>query len=419
MPRLIPIVAVIAPATLTVETVPVSSVFPNIAAPTVDYSGLDFAYTRVVKMFQVTGLDTFCVYEGPGYPVTKVVAATAAQGVILPFSASHPNSSWSVDFFGPAIRCHPVKTALKASILTQLNHVSSPPLAQAKNLIYLGWTPNNGDLPYAQDKKRALHTRGNTLGPTYYYSPGNYSSSQAPHQPSLSGIGESLSVAYPDSEIWDGTASDLKLPRLFVAAFPLRVNDPSIPYESLHASLISCALYNASYHTDFEFLDGAQTVSITVAESHNDVVALNTISWDSTSSINPYQPYYQNGSAIEVLNTSSGESNGQYNSSINRILAYQSVFDAFGKILVGSISLGISGTLNVVNTSIMSTVLFDTVELSGYRGVRDSVIELVPELVGAPLPLQARDPEHGHLQHALEELFQNITISLMTSDSFQ
>lgn len=43
----------------------------------------------------------------------------------------------------------------------------------------------------------------------------------------------------------------------------------------------------------------------------------------------------------------------------------------------------------------------------------------IDSLIGAPLPGPALTPSSIHLQDALEDLFQNITISLMTSQLFQ
>lgn len=61
------------------------------------------------------------------------------------------------------------------------------------------------------------------------------------------------------------------------------------------------------------------------------------------NSTNPYQLYNANGSAVKISDPSSDNSSGVYNSESPRNLAYQSVFDAFGKVLAGSISLDYAG----------------------------------------------------------------------------
>lgn len=105
-------------------------------------------------------------------------------------------------------------------------------------------------------------------------------------------------------------------------------------------------------------------MKVNITESKADVIALSVISWGNVTgdSPNPYQLYNANGSAVKITATSSGNSSGVYNASIVRTLAYQSVFDAFGKVLAGSISLDYMGRPIINDTSIVSTLLFDTVE---------------------------------------------------------
>lgn len=104
--------------------------------------------------------------------------------------------------------------------------------------------------------------------------------------------------------------------------------------------------------------------------------------------------------------------------------------DSFGRLLVGSISnsRGSLGAIVATNTSVMSTVLGDTEELN--------FLNSYPQpLKGLGLTLQqnvATDPNNWNgldvvddtsssipIREALETLFENITIGLMSSKLLQ
>lgn len=123
--RLIPIAAVITPATLTIKTEPAPSGCSDTTVPMVDFGSLNFAFSdsdAVLKM-QLSGgmndLYNVTTYGGPEYSVTKTVVATAAQGRLLPISAPCSNCSWEMDFVGPATQCTPVAGLLEEDIINQ------------------------------------------------------------------------------------------------------------------------------------------------------------------------------------------------------------------------------------------------------------------------------------------------------------
>jgi len=68
-----------------------------VRVPNVDFLSLNFANL----LFH--GGDSDLQYAGPKNAVIRVVAATAAQGSILPVSPQAPNSSWVLNFAGPSI----------------------------------------------------------------------------------------------------------------------------------------------------------------------------------------------------------------------------------------------------------------------------------------------------------------------------
>lgn len=381
--------------------------------PKVDFDALNFALLAVSPGDDYNAL----AYGGPEFSIGQVAVATATQGIILPVQPPHPNSSWWLDFAGPSVRCNSVEGSLRNEILGQIVDYNDAVSNSGEGglLSYLGWTPSTGNLPFAQGHDNSFRSKGYTLGPAYFYSPGNYSTS-----PPADWFFNDIST-YNVNEPWNGTASNLTGARIFVAVISSLGDYGNVPSLSSNTTLISCELYNASYRIEYEFVNGVQTAIVSIVESHEDIIALNGVSWGNDS--NPFQSYYPNGSAIEKFDHRSHTFNGTYNSTIPRILAYQSVFDAFGQILVGSI---VSGTKT--NTSILNTVLLHTQEMAAVFIPSDPAIDTDFEFflgissdqnVTDILPA-VPDPvlETVYLQDALEEVFHNITINLIASGNF-
>lgn len=78
---------------------------------------------------------------------------------------------------------------------------------------------------------------------------------------------------------------------------------------------MQCSLYNASYHTNFSYTNGDQTVQVSQPQYLNNVQRLKYIAGTQ------YSHAMMNGTLVERL-------------------AYQSVMDAFASIIVGVIKAG-------------------------------------------------------------------------------
>lgn len=182
-------------------------------------------------------------------------------------------------------------------------------------------------------------------------------------------------------------------------------------------TVVQCELYNTSYQASFSFINGGQTINVTRGETPYNPVAP-VYGLDSSAS-GPLDIYYANGSVIP----------NAYNTTEVQTLSYQAVMDSLGKILVGTISNSRDslGAIVASNTSVMSTVLGDTKELA--------FLNNYPQLSSAASTLQqivAIDNTSWNgvdtvddtqsvmsLKEALEDLFQNITIGLMSSKLLQ
>ena len=112
---LLPIASVVTPATLNVR-VGILSNSTKMQVPRVDFTSLNFvnlqptAYARRAFM-----------YNGPTYAVEKVVTASMTQGNILSIDPPSINSSWTLDFHGPALNCQPVGPDMQRNVLQNIN----------------------------------------------------------------------------------------------------------------------------------------------------------------------------------------------------------------------------------------------------------------------------------------------------------
>ncbi|KAH8816636.1 hypothetical protein F5884DRAFT_663758 [Xylogone sp. PMI_703] len=388
----IPISSVITPATLSVE---LAQQFPiptaDIFVPNVDFLSLNFASVILAQ-----GLGVSWLYSGPQFAVRKVVVATAAQGQILPIHPVAPNSSWALEFAGPSLKCNSIQGQQHEDIIKNINSTVQVGSCQS-SYGYISWTPDptTGSLPFIQGTGLDNDTftpRTATLGS------GNFTSG-------------------------NDHLSDVA--SIFIATLPGMVNErltegcTNVSLQLANATILQCGLFNASYHASFNYINGIQTIDISQDNNLlNDVSPVQFLWTDATTG--PLEAFFPNGSV----------NHGAYNLTEVQTLAYQSVLDALGQILVGSISNShdSAGAILNANTSVMSTVLSDTAELQhiatypqpnafGISTLQQDIAENPLDYNGLSVANVA--VSNTSLQQELEDLFQNIVISLMSSSLLQ
>lgn len=114
-----------------------------------------------------------------------------------------------------------------------------------------------------------------------------------------------------------------------------------------------------------------------------------------------------------------------YNTTFVEMVAYESVMDAFGRVMVGIMANSLSdvdpalSSLTNTNMSIMSTVLLDTNELAflGNMSATSSSLNIEQFFADNSMSM-ARNDTRG-LRKAIEELFWNTAISLMNERTLQ
>lgn len=428
--RLIPIASIVTPATLSVESAAVQPPPSRMApVPQFDYVNLDFLSAMkssgATSGSQAPNVTEYC-YDGPGHLMERVATAVAAQGEILPIAAPAPNASWTLSYHGPALQCEHVTGEERLNIWRNVFAFTNDPVRCTHSYGYISWDETSAQefLPFQRSGSQWHLSAASIM-------PGVWTAIYVATIPQMFNV-----IAMPSQSIGGGC----QLAHLFQG-----INNPTTPSPSSgkpamdffsDATLLRCEVRNASCVTAFQYVDGRQTVNTSV-------------DLGSTSAVTPIGcvtgPYVADattnytGALQESANTSCSTLNTdgarcKFDPSVVRTLSYQAVADSFTRLVQGTIGLGqpFSTVPSVTaNSSIDTTVLMDTTEL-GFVGAW----QWQPENVGNWVSLQSslglqrgklsqglanEDPigSRGSLAHALEQLFENITLSILSEPYLQ
>jgi hypothetical protein len=385
--RLLPFVAIVTPATLTIQSRSIDPVPSRvILVPNLDFRSLSFSATiagvQGQKASDSSGFEEVesfydFSYNGPSIAVQQVVAAAAIQGAVLPIDSPSANATWSVTFNGPSLTCteadKPHAHAVKADIANATfssEHCYTP-------AIYLSWSSaSQGSLPFSVSG----NVSGTALKLYFALLPSMLEpSTNAPWNPKACEYVAQLG----DIDNW---------------------SSPLVPTGQDDASILECELSESQYIVDLTYLNGIQSVNVSLVPTNRSL------------------------STIKDFRSTQGIDDNWL-----RMLSYQSVFNAFGDWVSGTISSGISQeTPLIYNSSVILTALLQAQEMSYLRpGHADSTLassyhtDLQSELRRngsinyeglAPSDLQSLPLP---LSFLVERLFQNITVSLMSSAQLQ
>lgn len=305
--------AIITPGTLIVSPILHSSSTTQIV-PSLDFQNNADMYGSVL---QGAGTGSF---DRATDEAIRVALGSATSGTILPMSPPALNSSYTYEFYGPALRCEKANdTEFQFFDNLAQNYSSS---SGGKALTYFSWVPSNID-------------NSNNNIPSF-----NQSDFSLPIDISSSTNGSQVNVFLACTYNQDvSTVSSCKSP-----------------------VLLYCTLRNVSYTVNFAFESGQQTMSIDSAGNGDPV--------------NQWNSYFAETTVRSIT---------------NKTLSYLSVMFAFNSIITGSIDYGDS----VAAWAVQSTMIQST--------------NLAPLLAS---------PNNETIGSALEDLFQNITFSLFSSNRF-
>ncbi|KAK5119253.1 hypothetical protein LTR85_007867 [Meristemomyces frigidus] len=372
---LVPLVAIVTPATLSVQSsplVPIPSQEGNV--PGLDFRSLSFSATVAATELKSGGI--LYAYNGPSLAVQAAVGAAAMQGSILPISAPSSNATWNLAFTGPSLRCNAPSDRIRAGIEQNIANATFNSVDCYTPPVYVSWFQPDGFLPFENN----LSAAGNDATVYFALMPSLLKpSTLAPWNPAAC---ESVSLL-PNVGNW---------------------TSPLVPSGTDDSTIFQCALVESQYDVGFRYVNGIQSVDV-----------------DVTPAGQPFQIVSGFSSRDDVDDQSL------------RMLSYQSVLHAFNTWVLGTIKSGLSQeTPLIVNSSIMSTTLLRAREMSYlapeqadatmksvYHSDLQSLLSNTNSSAYAGLMPSSTSSSEESLAAMVEQLFQNITVSLMSSSHLQ
>ncbi|KAK5701737.1 hypothetical protein LTR97_004555 [Elasticomyces elasticus] len=454
----VPIATIFTPGTLSVESASVRSPWNDSMArvPQYDFATMNLA-APLTNTAAEAGVDDW-EYQGPSQPLQHVALAVMGGGSILPIDPPcRSNMSWSQDVWGPALTCIEIEGSERDDMWVNIwNSYNS---TTESSITYMSWVPWSW-----KDQPFGLGLRNISLDPyrnqPYIFNDvsfGDYEpeiTQRGPPPGDVAGDGpaslwiavlpnmQSLGFSHLSSEspkdiYWsDDPSCAYTMITDLTAPYPgecAGVNGTFFPVKAFDEStLLRCDLLNTSYSIDFNYTNGVQDVRVKTDTTINTPVlngsayflgpklgidgAVNPDGACATFHTNPIP----NGEGTPCV----------FDLDAIRMLSYQSISAAFNQFITGSVSINTLYDGIATNTTIMKTVLAQTNELAYLRQVhtRDFLAQpplqsLItndsdewwdhPGLASSQLPSVNRD-----LKTALVELFENLTISVISEPYF-
>lgn len=373
--------------------------------PRVDFTSMNFAsifwtFNDITRALNDKEWQTFeMTYRKPQFPVQKSVQGSLYSGSILPIAAPGPNSTWSMNFHGPALSCNALDNThgLGNDTISQL-------ASELDDVRYLSWVPapsNGSSIPGSISSDLHSITVGGTPLALYVMIPPaiSYSTIQtAPIPPG--GSGGRTSPANYSSEY---NASVL-------AYETARTN-----YYLAYTYLQECTLQNVSYSADFAYTNGLQNITLSTSSPMNNVSYLEGFSSFAEISANAsgFFPYDPNFTTVKL------------NQSDVEMLAYQSVMDAFSAMFVGYVET-ITSTIDekssiqyTVDTSMGTTSLTQGKEMSNVTQSLALQYGLLGNVQWEGKSVNQNETGTKPLTELMEEMFRNATVSLMSNSALK
>lgn len=441
--RLMPIASIVTPATLSVSIDFPPPTYMNV--PNVEFSSLNLV--APLASYGTTGSGDAketpfaYMYAGPSLTVQRIANAVAAQGSILPVTAPSVNSTWDLAFDGPSLHCHPVSLNFRQAALDNiLNYTFAPGEGESLSSTcaigpgYMAWhpkwmTPNDS----MEDR---LPFNINDLN----------SSSGSVDIDKNDALNHDNSHGYPYSDM--ASIFLAITPTLFPAtsgensdSYNICHGEPSYQANLAHynetSTVLRCNAHRSTYHTTFSFVDGVQNVHIRNVTDITDTPMItigSVLTYFNSSDLDDTSLQAQ-ACPPSKMNPDLDNSDGQMQPClldplVLSTLSYQAVMHAFINLVAGMISLGNRQDLKTLidsTTQVESTVLALAPELAFLQAKSQNTRQSAQQravtwnqqpftgLVNAAAAADSTLP----FQQALEQLFQNITISLMSAPDLQ
>ncbi|KAK0883908.1 hypothetical protein LTR87_002386 [Friedmanniomyces endolithicus] len=427
---LIPIASILTPATLSVGIDVPAPIYMNV--PNVDFTSLNLAAPMASTQDGSVEASFGYLYAGPSLSVQQITNVVAAHGTIIPVAAPSVNSSWDLSFDGPSLHCAPVAADFRQMVLANiLEYMSARSVGAVQPNCtygpgYISWHPPfmlpdhpaEVNLPFVLDNTNSSDPSNTVLNNdnTHGYFGSDTATVFFAVAPTL--------FSSVSNEDYDGPA---------VCTTEKWYNATLAEYYNI-STVLRCDVHNATYLTNFNFTNGVQTVSISEKDiTDTPLLTMSTLegNFGSTNQTNPYlQPH---NCSYDDLNTTMASVGCIFDPVVLSTISYQAIMHAFTDIVTGTIVLGAESEFATVITSttqLSTTVLAEAPELAFLQPFQmkdgNTTISLQERA-----PLWTQQPYAGLVnaaaapkstlpfQQALEQLFENITISLMSAPDLQ
>ena len=315
--RLLPFSAIVTPGTVSVRLV--SRSMPG------TFKIPQRAYTSIHEYCGISGDQDSTTYGMAATALLTAGFSTMMSGNILPVRTSKTNLSYALDFTGPAISCEESGEALKQFVQPAIVEYSEN---MASQVVYYSWVPQ----PDFND----------SIDGSFFAAP------------DTAGGNVRLDVVSTDAA------------RLYISLNTSGIGASSARVPTTYAPrvhLLTCSLYNASYHVNFE-----------LSSSGSQVVTVNTkhIDW------------------VPALSTMRGAQNDP---AVIQRMNFQSLMDVFGLLMQGQVyyPYGFDG---------------------GDQSVDSSFATSMSAFLWPPVDGLSPDQIAQSYMHKVEIFFQNITLSM-------
>jgi hypothetical protein len=356
-----------------------------------------------------SGPPSFYEYYGPSQALRRLVTAVSTQGLVLPIDSPGLNASYTTTFDAPAIRCSELPQDEQVVIQRNLaDYIQTINCDGAT--AYRVWF---GRLPYITPEL------------------GNSNASTASDPSDLQPTGQSLGIMAPAAAAFRVAV----LPRMLSMSSgesgaliePLACTykenevlgkDAEKPLEDLavNSTMLQCALYNATYNIDFSYINGEQQVTAEVAQRDEAILALKGL-------------YGPGGTDCTHKAIDDAKLKCEFDLAPVRRLSYMAMLDSFLGVIGGTV--GIYQAKLDINSFVTRTTLMDTTELKFMSDdafqVNDQshkpFMQIALNDYGRPDIAGLKDPRmlgtSPSLIQGIEQMFQNMTISLLSTPKFR
>lgn len=311
-----------------------------VQVPQLDFVNLDFTADLPSGGSTGENYTEYC-YQGPSRIVQRVATAVSAQGQVLPITAPGTNATWTVDFWGPSLQCNPVEGKAQHDVWANVWDFMKNTTRCQVSYGYMAWTPTaNSSLPFVNTSHDGMVLQNSEIR------------SGSPATILVATIPQMFlgSVSMASHVLPGGCAMATEAENFSYYDQPPKCESGCIPSPQTwfsDATLLRCDLLNTSHTATFEYVNGLQTINVSMKESSPpgpltllDCVTGPILAYQQSDNTN--KTYYE--PICSTLNTIDQQC--IFDPAVAQLLSYQSIADSFGNLVLGTIGLGTGSTPN-------------------------------------------------------------------------